>query len=235
MYAGLMALLLTTTGVAASVYDPLIDRAAIRHGIDPMVLRAIAQQESGKNPWSFNADGEGFEFQSRENAITALYAINSAPWMVKVLPHRGEGGVHRRFFRDSASAQSYLNGYLAVQGLNGKRAITQRTDSEKGLEYGEARIRRLWLLNTDIGIGQISYRFHGQNRASVQQWFNPAVNLDYAASLLAEHKRLVGSDLEAAGRYHSKTPSLRAAYMRRFMPIYRREVERAQQNLSASR
>ncbi|MAG64937.1 MAG: hypothetical protein CMK74_03565 [Pseudomonadales bacterium] len=235
MYTGLVALFLSTSSVSASVYDPLIDRAANRHGIDPMVLRAIAQQESGKNPWSFNADGEGFRFESRENAITALYAINSAPWMVKVLPHRGDGPVHRRFFRDSASAQQYLNGYLAVHGLKGNRAITQRTDSQKGLEYGQARVRRLWLLNTDIGIGQISYRFHGQNRGSVQHWFNPAINLDYAASLLAEHKRAAGSDLEAAGRYHSKTPSLRAAYMRRFMPIYRKEVERARQSLTASR
>lgn len=235
MYSGLVAFLLIASGASASVYDPMIDSAAERHGVDPMVLRTIAQQESGKNPWSFNADGEGFSFQSRENAIRALYAINSAPWMVKILPHRGEGSVHRRFFRDSQSAQLYLNGYLAVHGLNGKRVITQRTDSKKGLEYGQARVRRLWLLNTDIGIAQISYRFHGQNRASVQHWFNPAINLDYAASLLAEHKRSAGSDLEAAGRYHSKTPSLRAAYMSRFMPLYRKEVANAQQSLTASR
>ncbi|WGK63517.1 transglycosylase SLT domain-containing protein (plasmid) [Halopseudomonas sp. SMJS2] len=232
--AGLLTCLLTTTTASASVYDPLIDTAAKRHGVDRIVLRAIAQQESGKNPWSFNADGEGFKFQSRENAITALYAINSAPWMVKVLPHRGDGAVHRRFFRDSASAQQYLNGYLAVHGLNGKRVITQRTDAKKDLDFGQARVRRLWLLNTDIGIGQISYRFHGQNRVSVQHWFNPAINLDYAASLIAEHKRSTGSDLEAAGLYHSKTPSLRAAYMKRFMPIYRKEVARAQQSLTAS-
>lgn len=235
MCACLGAMLLTTSIASASVYDPLIDSAAKRHGVDPIVLRAIAQQESGKNPWSFNADGEGFKFQSRENAITALYAINSAPWMVKVLPHKGEGKVHRRFFRDSASAQQYLNGYLAVHGLKGYRAITQRTDDNKGLKYGQARVRRLWLLNTDIGIGQISYRFHGQNRASVQHWFNPAINLDYAASLIAKHKRSAGSDLEAVGNYHSKTPSLKAAYMERFMPVYRKEMARAQQSLTAAR
>jgi hypothetical protein len=230
-----LILILISLGVEASPFDPIIDMAARRHGIDPIVLRAIAQHESGKNPWSFNSDGEGFKFQSRDNAISALYAINSAPWMVKVLPHKGDGPVQRRFFRDHASAQQYLNGYLGVHALEGNRPISHRTDDAKELNYGQARVRRLWLLNTDIGIGQISYRFHGQHRASVQHWFNPAANLDYAASLIAKHKGSRGSDLEAVGDYHSKTPSLRAKYMDRFMPIYRKEVARAQRTLTASR
>ncbi len=232
---GGLVLALIATASSASPYDPLIDSAAKRHGIDPIILRAVAQQESGKNPWSFNADGEGFRFASRESAINALYAINTAPWMVKVKPFKGEGKVYRRFFRDQASAQQYLNRYLAEQRLHGKRSISQRTDDSKTLDHGQARVRRLWLLNTDIGIGQVSYRFHGQNRASVQQWFNPVVNLDYAASLIAKHKKEHGSDLEAVGIYHSKTPSIRAEYMKRFMPIYQKEISRAKQNLTAGR
>lgn len=34
----------------ASQYDSLIDAAARSKGIDPIVLRALAQKESGKHP-----------------------------------------------------------------------------------------------------------------------------------------------------------------------------------------
>lgn len=207
----------------ASVYDPIIDRQARNHGVDPYVLRAIAQQESNKKPWTFNADGEGFHFESKAKAVNALWSLTKAPWLVKISPPEG-GRVIRRFFPSRASATAFLNSYQRGRKVMSKSMLAVRQDTGKEVRRGEARIRRIWLLNTDIGIAQINYRYHGQGKASIQKWFDPSFNLGYAASHIANLKRQyhVG-DVEAAGYYHSKTPSVRNKYLSSFKRKYEKE------------
>jgi hypothetical protein len=217
-----LALSFASICAQASPYDPLIDRIAQQKGIDRFVLRAIATQESNKKPWTFNADGEGFHFKSKAQAVNALWSLTKAPWLVKIVPAEG-GKTIRRFFSSSRSAAAFLNAYQRGRAASGKAMLTVRSDSGKEVEKGQARIRRVWLLNTDIGIAQINYRYHGQNKASVQRWFDPEFNLTYAAQHLVKMKRKCGSDLEAAGCYHSTTPSVRATYMKRFLKVYGNE------------
>ena len=206
-----------------SAYDQIIDRQARNHGIDPYVLRAIAQQESNKKPWTFNADGEGFHFETKAKAVSALWSLTKAPWLVKINPPEG-GKVIRRFFSSKASAAAFLNSYQRGRKVMNKSMLAVRMDGEKDVGRGEARIRRIWLLNTDIGIAQINYRYHGQGKASIQKWFDPSFNLGYAARHLANLKKQyrVG-DVEAAGYYHSKTPSVRNKYLSSFKRKYEKE------------
>ncbi len=218
-------LFLFSVQVGASPYDPLIDSAARRHGIDPIVMRAIVQKETGKTPWTFNCDGEGFYFNQKNQAVWALWQISKNPWMVKIVPAKGE--TVRQFFHTSGAAKAFLSSYLQSQINVGARPVTLRHDDKKTVNRGEARIRQLWVVNTDIGIAQVNYRFHGVSRARVQQWFEPSYNLDYAASLVAKHKQQGKSDLQAAGDYHSKTPGVRSVYMKALLPIYQREKARA--------
>jgi hypothetical protein len=221
----ILAGLLTVAPLAfANPYDALIDSAAYGEGLDPIVFRAVVQAETQKQPWTFNCDGEGFTFNTRDTAIVALWQISNNPWLVKI-SDRGE--VIRQFFASRGSAQAFLNAYRSAQARAGRTAAIIRTDSGKSVEDGEARLRQLWVVNTDIGIAQVNYRFHGVTRARVQQWFDPRYNLQYAASLIAAHKRNGRSDLEAAGDYHSKTPSVRAVYMKRLLPIYQSEKSSA--------
>lgn len=222
-----LVLLVAAQAACASPYDAMIDSAAIRHGIDPIVLRAITEQETGKKPWSFNVDGEGFTFADKNTAIGALWSLTKSPWMAKIRPLKGNGKTVRRFFTNQHAAQSFVNGFQHMQMVGGKATLKQVTDNGKSVSFGEARVRRLWLVNTDIGIAQINYRFHGKDLASVQQWFDPGFNLNYAATLLAKHKRKHGTDIEAAGYYHSATEKYRAKYLHSFMPIYRKEKARA--------
>ncbi|MPQ69407.1 hypothetical protein [Pseudomonas sp. MWU12-2323] len=217
VFAGLMFI---SAPILANPYDPMIDAAAYRHGIDPIVLRAVVQAETQKKPWAFNCDGEGFYFDSKDAAIMALWQISQNPWLVKIVM---KGEVIRQFFPSSARAQYFLNAYRAAQQRTGRAAAVVRVDSGKSVDEGQARIRQLWVVNTDIGIAQVNYRFHGVTRARVQQWFDPPYNLDYAASLIAAQKRNRRSDLEAAGDYHSKTPNERGVYMKRLIPIYQSE------------
>ncbi|MEX6780145.1 hypothetical protein [Pseudomonas aeruginosa] len=208
-----------------SQYDTLIDSAARSKGIDPIVMRAIAQKESGKHPWTFNCDGEGFYFKTKNQAVWALWQISKNPWMAKVIPVKGEPV--RQFFPTRQAASAFMDSYKSAQIRAGLLPITVRSDNLKELKSGQGRIRQLWVVNTDIGIAQVNYRFHGVSKARVQQWFDPAYNLNYAASEVARHKRSGKSDLEAAGDYHSKTPSIRSIYMKALLPIYQREKARA--------
>lgn len=225
--AGLISLWMMCAQVDASPYDPMIDSAAARHGVNRYVLRAITEQESQKNPWSFNADGEGFRFASKDQAVAALWAINQSPWMAKIVPTTGDGVMIRRFFTSQNAAQGFINGYQRSLSQQGKRPLMQRNDPGKEVDKGQTRVRMLWMYNTDIGIAQINYRFHARDIKSVQRWFDPAFNLEYAATLLAKHKAKYGDDLKAAGYYHSGTDEYRRAYMQAILPIYKKELANA--------
>lgn len=221
----LSGLIFVSAPLFANPYDALIDSAARKNGIDPIVMRSVVQKETTKRPWAFNCDGEGFFFDTKERAIISLWQISQNPWLVKISTSNRK--TLRQFFPNESEARAFLKTYRASQYQVGQSAVVLRTDSGKSVEVGEARVRQLWVVNTDIGIAQVNYRFHGVTRARVQQWFDPAYNLNYAASLIASHKKGGRSDLEAAADYHSKTPSVRAVYMKKLRPIYQSEKARA--------
>jgi len=219
-------LLVFATKLSASPYIPLIDAAAARHGVDPIVLRTIAEQESNKYPWVANVDGESLRFPDKPSAVRTLWMISRAPWMVKSVDFKGRS--HRRFFRTQQAASVY------VTQLARSTALKRRHDSAKGLERGEFRVRQLHLVNTDLGIAQINYRWHGKGVASVEKWLDPAFNLDYAASHLAALKRKHGTDLAAAGFYRSGNSKPRRAYMANFLPRYEKELRHARVSLAVA-
>lgn len=221
----LAGLTLVSAQALAHPYDQLIDAAARRHGVDPIVMRSVVEKETQKQPWAFNCDGEGFYFNSKEQAVIALWQISQNPWLVKIGVSNDE--TLRQFFPSESQARAFLGAYRAAQYRVGRPQATLRADVGKSVSPGQARIRQLWVINTDIGIAQVNYRFHGVTRARVQQWFDPSYNLDYAASLIAQHKQSGRSDIEAAADYHSKTPDVRAVYMKQLLPIYQREKARA--------
>lgn len=225
---GVVLLLMAfSSGAFSSPYDPLIDYAARQHGIDSILLRAITAHESNKNPWTFNADGEPFKFQDKQTAVRVLWSLTKAPWMVKAITSNGEKS--RRFFATESSALSY------AQYLRSTSNLSIRNDNNRELSKGEIRVRPLRLINTDIGIAQVNYRWNGQGIATVQTWFDPAYNLNFAARRLAELKKKHSNDLEAAGYYHSATPKARKRYLGYLIPKYNEEKRLASLSLAASR
>ncbi|MHC5194953.1 lysozyme family protein [Pseudomonas frederiksbergensis] len=214
---------------SASPYDPLIDYVATQHGVDPIVLRTITAQESRKNPWTFNADGEGFQFGDKDTAVRTLWALTKFPWMVKFVTNKKV--MTRRFFSNQLEAQSFAETVRRSSANNGG-AFALRTDDSKDVEPGQIRVRQLRLINTDIGIAQVNYRWHGQGIATVQQWFDPRFNLNFAANHLADLKKKYGSDLAAVGYYHSSTPAHRKRYLADFMPKYNAEKRNASVSLA---
>lgn len=223
----MMLLMAVSCPTFSSPYDPLIDYAARQHGVDPILLRAIAAHESSKNPWTFNADGEPFQYQDKDTAVRVLWSITKAPWMVKAVLNNGEKS--RRFFPTEGSARSY------AQYVRAATALSIRNDDNRDVAKGEIRVRQLRLINTDIGIAQVNYRWNGQGIATVQTWFDPAYNLNFAANRLAQLKKAHGSDLDAAGYYHSATPIARKRYLGYLIPKYNEEKRLASLSLAATR
>ena len=66
--------------------------------------------------------------------------------------------------------------------------------------------------NIDIGCMQINMMYHGNAFADIEEAFDPAANVAYAAQFLRELHAQVGSWHEAAGRYHSATPEYNQRY-----------------------
>ena len=55
----------------------------------------------------------------------------------------------------------------------------------------------------DIGCMQINQKYHGMNFSSVEEMFDPAKNVDYAARFLRQLKAREGSWTMAVARYHA--------------------------------
>jgi soluble lytic murein transglycosylase-like protein len=55
----------------------------------------------------------------------------------------------------------------------------------------------------DVGCMQINHKYHAENFASLQDMFDPAKNVAYAAHFLSELKEREGSWTSAIARYHA--------------------------------
>ena len=71
----------------------------------------------------------------------------------------------------------------------------------------------------DLGCFQINWRWHGAEFDRPEALFDPAVAAGYAARMLRDLYRELGSWDAAAGAYHSRTPHLAARYRARFAQI----------------
>lgn len=68
----------------------------------------------------------------------------------------------------------------------------------------------------DIGCFQINFKWHGEYFDSVEDMFDPSLNAQYAARFLTQLHLEFGSWSDAAGAFHSRTPSKAESYAARF-------------------
>ena len=71
-------------------------------------------------------------------------------------------------------------------------------------------------ISFDIGCFQINYKWHGEHFASLEDMFVPRLNANYAAQFLTQLFLEFGNWSDAAGAFHSRTPSKADAYTARF-------------------
>ncbi|MBI3444446.1 MAG: transglycosylase SLT domain-containing protein [Magnetospirillum sp.] len=86
-----------------------------------------------------------------------------------------------------------------------------------------AEVRRLkarGVQNIDVGCMQVNLRYHPDAFTNLDQAFDPAANVAYAARFLKGLFGATGNWPVAASYYHSQTPSLAAAYRERLMKVW---------------
>lgn len=74
----------------------------------------------------------------------------------------------------------------------------------------------------DIGCMQISLHWHNEKFTTLEDIFDPVNNITYAAEHLRGLYERHGTWVAAAGYYHSATPELRTAYLRKVLGYWRR-------------
>ncbi len=130
--------------------------------LPPNLLTAIGRVESGRLdprdgnvkawPWSINAEGRGYVFNTKAEAIAAVVALRARN----------------------------------VQSV-------------------------------DVGCMQVNLMHHPAAFASLEEAFDPAANVRYAAKFLGQLFAESGDWNTAAAHYHSKTPDLALAYQRKVL------------------
>ncbi len=126
------------------------------------LLSAIGRVESGRFdprdsnvkawPWSINAEGRGYTFNTKSEAIAAV---------------------------------------IALQARN--------------------------VMSVDVGCMQVNLMHHPTAFGSLEEAFDPAVNVRYAAKFLGQLYAESGDWNTAAAHYHSRTPDLALAYQRKVL------------------
>lgn len=71
----------------------------------------------------------------------------------------------------------------------------------------------------DVGCFQLNTRWHGENFADLSEMFDPSLNANYAASFLMQLYQDSGDWSAAVSAYHSRTPDLAEAYLKRVKAV----------------
>ncbi len=150
------------TGRAGDLCQTAIAGYAPATRLPPNLLTAIGRVESGRVdprdgnvkawPWSINAEGRGYVFNTKAEAIAAVIAFRAR----------------------------------SVQSV-------------------------------DVGCMQVNLMYHPAAFASLEEAFDPAANVRYAAKFLGQLYAESGNWDTAAAHYHSKTPDLALAYQRKVL------------------
>ncbi|MBK1671553.1 hypothetical protein CKO28_26500 [Rhodovibrio sodomensis] len=81
--------------------------------------------------------------------------------------------------------------------------------------------------NIDVGCMQVNLHWHGQAFDSLQQAFDPAYNVAYAAAFLLDLRASENSWTKAIGVYHSRTPKFSGPYRSKVFRHWRAEKQAA--------
>lgn len=81
----------------------------------------------------------------------------------------------------------------------------------------------------DVGCMQVNLKHHPNAFANLNEAFDPAKNVDYAARFLQTNYQELGSWVKAAASYHSRTPSRGNPYLERVGKAWQTIVSKVQQ------
>jgi hypothetical protein len=85
------------------------------------------------------------------------------------------------------------------------------------------KLRKAGVRSIDVGCMQVNLMYHAEAFDSVEDAFDPAQNVAYAAQFLKALKDELHSWIKAVGSYHSRTPAYFAVYRSKVFAAWRQE------------
>lgn len=184
---------------------------------------AIIRHESEVNPFALNIDGEGFLLNSRIKAENRWKSIARNPWMVKVRLENRE--FYRGFFSSYNDAKSWAQKIARTSPHAPKIAEKKILNPSKKIII----LRKINIKNTDLGLGQTNYIYHGQkyrNKIGFFDWLDPSISVEYTTLLLSKLVKKHKSPIKAMGYYHNNNPKIQSRYLKHVIPLYKEELSR---------
>lgn len=89
------------------------------------------------------------------------------------------------------------------------------------------KLRKQGVRNIDVGCMQVNLKYHPEAFADLEEAFDPAANVAYAASFLKALRDDKGSWAKAVAHYHSATPARHIRYRTKVFAAWRDERRRA--------
>jgi hypothetical protein len=205
----------------------LIGRTEAANNIPSGLLHAMSLTETGQGlagwmmPWPYTV---GVNSPGKRDFVGLQSALNELAWERNMGFVRFDASVNGKqvnglkadavavLFNLYPTATSYT---LKAQpyGRRFANANQARTFVDKMFGFGHK--------NLDLGLMQINWKVHGTHFRSVNDLFNPVINVTYAAGYLLEHKQTMdwwGS----VGRYHSGTQVYARKYISTVYKWYKR-------------
>ncbi|MFZ2586561.1 MAG: transglycosylase SLT domain-containing protein [Alphaproteobacteria bacterium] len=205
----------------------LIGRTEQTNNIPAGLLHAMSLTETGQGmsgwmmPWPYTV---GVNSPGKKDYLKLQHALNDLAWFRKMGFARFDvsaGGKSVNGLKVDAAAVLFnlyptATSYTIKPQPYGRRfanAVEARAFVDKMFSFGHK--------NLDLGLMQINYKVHGSKFRSVNDLFNPVVNVNYAASYLLEHKQ-TRDWWGSVGRYHSATPTYARKYITSVYKWYKR-------------
>ncbi|MFZ5789301.1 MAG: lytic transglycosylase domain-containing protein [Pseudomonadota bacterium] len=91
------------------------------------------------------------------------------------------------------------------------------------------KLRKAGVQNIDVGCMQVNLMYHPDAFASLDDAFDPAQNVAYAAQFLKALKEEQHSWIKAVGSYHSRTPARFTVYRSKVFDAWRQERKELRQ------
>lgn len=205
----------------------IIGRLETEKGMPKGLLQAISLVETGLGldghylPWPYTINVNScpwFKIPTKAAALARLDALRGMGF--RSYDVRIDGALTRKVSYTRMKQRIEKSAEGAKFELRGRRFSKYYRNKDEAVKATEA-LHKQGIKNTDIGLMQVNWLYHGKNFESVADAFDPYKNASYAVSYLNKH-RASRDWWGSVGRYHSGTGKLAKNYVRNVWEMYKK-------------
>jgi len=205
----------------------VLGRLEIEKGMPKGLLHAISLVETGLGvdghylPWPYTINVNScpwFKGLNKTQVVLRLDALRKMGF--RGFDVRVDGKLTRKLSYSRMKKHLETVPDTAVVDLRGRRFSKYFRSKDEAVKAVTA-LHGQGIKNTDLGLMQVNWIYHGENFASISDAFDPYKNASYAVSYLNKH-RATRDWWGSVGRYHSGTGKLAKNYVRNVWEMYKK-------------